>query len=567
MNKDFRKWVLKNAYEHDGKAELGAVVSKIIGEHTELRKNINNIIPKIKEIIHSVNKMSSEKQLEELENNHPELLEEDKEEEVRKLPELSDAENGVVMRLAPNPNGPIHLGHTRMIILNDEYVKKYGGTLILKYDDTDPKNENKKPTKLGYESIKKDLDWFGINPDKIVYASDNIPRYYDVFEELLEQNNAYVCDCDWEKWKEMKARGEPCSCRNLSAEDNIKRWNKMLNGDYSEGEAVARVKTDINHKDPAERDWAAFRIIENPEHVRVGNKYCVWPLMDFGNGVDDYDNNTTHILRGMDLAISERRQKWLYNYMGWEYPSTITYGHLMIEGAGTFSKSKIKEGIRNDKYSGWDDPRLGTIISLRRRGFQPDAIREFIKSMSLGGKDVRISFSKLESFNKKLIDPDSDRYFFVNNPKDLIVEEVKSPVELRVSLSPYNKKKYKNYFLKKKKQKFFISNNDFTKICEGDIFRLKDLFNVRVENKNKEKMKGVYSDEQSISKGNPKIQWVKKDMSIIVNVLMPDATRIKGYGEEYLKNLKFGEIVQFERFGFVKLEEKGSKYSFIYTQS
>jgi len=200
-----RKYALKNALEHKGKASANSVIAKVIREYPELRDVIKDLMKTASVVVNEVNKLTEDQIMAELQESAPELLEKKVKEE-KGLPELPNVKGKVVMRLAPNPNAPMHLGNTRMVILNDEYVKKYGGTLILKYDDTDPKNWKKRPTKLGYDSIQEDLNWLGVKVGNITYASKRIDRYYEVFEKLLSLGKAYICDCEWEKWKELKAK-------------------------------------------------------------------------------------------------------------------------------------------------------------------------------------------------------------------------------------------------------------------------------------------------------------------------------------------------------------------------
>jgi glutamyl-tRNA synthetase len=561
-----RKHVLKNAIDHQGKANLKSVIAKVFGERPELKKFSKEVIKSTQIILREVNSLSVNEQKIELIELAPKMLVKTKKKQKKKLPELPNTKSGgVVMRLAPNPNGPMHLGTAKMVILNDEYVKKYKGKLILKYDDTDPKN--KKPEKKAYELIKKDLKWLDVRYSKVTYASKNIEKYYKIFEKLLKMNKAYICTCKSSDWREKKAKGVACKCRSLSVSENQKRWKDMLNHTYKEGDAVARIKTNMKYKDPAQRDWAAFRIINKPDHPVVGNKYHVWPLMDMGNAVDDHFNKITHILRGMDLAISERRQKWIYKYLGWKYPEAITFGHIKVMGAGTLSKSEIKKGVKQKKYSGWDDPQLGTLAALRRRGIQAKAIRKFILKSGLSGKDSQLDFKKLEAINKSIIDDVANRYFFVKDPIKVFVEEVKTPYTAKIYLHPdHHKKGVKEYTFDKKPLFVFIPKKDIEDLEIDDIIRLKDLFNIEIKDIKKDKIYSEYCSDQRIESAPKKIQWCP-EKKIETKILMPDGSISKGFSEPKISNIKLKEIIQFERFGFCRLDKKQKEYLFIFCQS
>ena len=390
-----KKHALKNAYEHEGEASAGAVINRVLGEKPELKKDMKKLGQEIKKQVEEVNKLSYGRIKQELEQKYPELLEK-KDEERRDLPELPGDTSKVVMRMAPNPNGPLHLGHARQAILNWFYVKKYKGKYILRFDDTDPKN--KTPLKEAYDWIIEDLKWLGITPDEILYASDRLDIYYKYAEELLEKGEAYVCTCKPEEFKKLKDKGQACPCRNLPKEEQLKRWKKMFN-EYKEGEAVYRVKTNLKDPNPALRDWPAFRIIENSKHPR-NKKARVWPLLNFNSSIDDHLTGVTHIIRGRDLDFTEHQQKYLYKHFNWKYPETIVTGKLNLEGT-TLSSSEIKKGIESGKYRGWEDEKIGTLKALRKRGIKPEAIKQLIWDLGVRKNNATITLSNLKAAAKK----------------------------------------------------------------------------------------------------------------------------------------------------------------------
>lgn len=381
------KWTLKNAVDHDGKAVAGFVINKVIGESPDLKKDMKKLGVEIGAVVKEVNKKKLDEQKKELLVIWPDALE--KKIEVRKLPELPGDTSHVVLRFAPNPSGPLHIGHARQALLNWFYKEKYSGEYILRFDDTDPKV--KPPMKEAYDWIIKDLSWLGIEPDKTIYASDRFETYYDYAKKLIEMEKAYVCDCEAEHWRELKADGKVCACRELSAKENLARWKKMFS-DYREGEAALRIKTDMKHPNPAIRDWVAFKIVDSPKHPRV--KATVWPLLNFASCVDDHLFKVSHIIRGVDLAFTELQQKYVYKYFGWEYPEVVVNGKIQLEGA-PISKSEVIKGMAEGKYSGFDDPKLGTIMALKKRGIRPEAIRKLVWDLGVRKNNVTITWDNV----------------------------------------------------------------------------------------------------------------------------------------------------------------------------
>ena len=211
----------------------------------------------------------------------------------------------------------------------------------------------------------------------------------------------------------------------------------MLNGGYTEGQAVVRVKTELEHPNPAVRDWPALRIIDTKKypHPRVGSKYIVWPLYNLAAGLDDHLMGMTHIIRGKEHYTNMVRQKYMYKHLGWEYPEAIHYGRLKITGA-FLSKSKIVAGIKEGTYAGFDDPRLGTFAALRKRGITPEAIKKMIIDVGIKSNDVTFSWENLYSYNRKILDASSNRYFFVSEPIELKVTQVPKTFHAKLPLHP-----------------------------------------------------------------------------------------------------------------------------------
>lgn len=586
MQDIIKKYALQNAILHNGKADEKAVISKVLAELPELRQRAKEIIPLVKQIVSEINFLTEEQQKNELEKIAPELLIKEKKEKKFVLPELKNAEKGVVMRLAPYPSGPLHIGNARMVILNDEYVKKYNGKLFLVYDDTIG-SEEKIPVIDAYNLIKDDLNWLGVKVHEIFYKSNRMEIFYEWAEKIIEKEQAYVCECNAEKLRENRERGEECIHRNASKETTLEKWKKILNGGYKEGQAVLRLKTNMQHKNPAFRDRVLFRIVER-EHPLVKDKYRVYPLLEFSWAVDDYLLGITHILRGKDLVIEDEMELYIWNLLKLEKREILHYGMLKLAEA-KLSKSKSLKEVQSGEFSGWDDPRTWSLQSLRKRGISPIAIRNFILSFGMSLADIEVPAENLYAENKKIIDGIAKRFFFVANPIKIIIENLPEIKEVEIPNHPKNdlgKRKIKTA------KEVFISKEDYEKF-KGKEIRLKDFCNVILENdleisnekiaektgvhglkfeKNKElnelknsnpKQKNeIQSKEVEVKKAIftsllnkeiPKIQWTCEKFE--VNVVMPNGEVIKGFGEENLRNVREDCVVQFERFGFVRIDK------------
>ena len=535
------KYALQNAILHEGKANYKAVMGKIMAENPSLRSRAKELIGEVKKIVENVNSLSLEEQREELEEIAPELLEKKKKEEKKELEDLPDVHGEVRMRLAPSPSGPMHLGQSRMAILNDEYVKRYGGTLFLRIEDTNPHNILPE----AYDMIPEDLEWLGVKVHEIVIQSDRFELYYDYAKKLLEMGKAYITTVPAEEWRRLKSEGKPTKDRDLPPEEHLERWDKMLSGDYDEGEAVYAVKTDLQHPNPAIRDWAAFRIIKDVEHPRLGDRYIVYPLMNFSVAVDDHELQLTHVLRGKDHLNNTYRQMYLYDYFGWKKPVYIHYGWVTMRDT-ILKTSLIKEGIKKGKYIGWDDPRLGTLRALAKRGIEPEAIRKYWIQVGLKEVDIEFSWDTLYAYNRELVESKAKRYFFVWNPKEVEIKGVEE-IEGKAPLHPNIDMGFREYKLFSP-IKIFVTMEDWEKIENGEIFRLKDLCNVV---KREGYLEYAGNDLNIVKSGAKIVHWVPRD-SLPCKVYMPDGKILEGYAEKYVEN-SINEIVQFERFGFTKI--------------
>jgi len=568
-----RKFALLNAVKHEGKAQTGPVVGKVLAEKPELKAKAKEITVLINKVVAEINALTLEEQKRIIEEKWPEMLTREKVEEAKRLPPLPNADKYavVVTRFSPNPDCALHLGSARAIILSHEYARMYLGKFILRFEDTDPKL--KRPVLEFYNRIREDLVWLECKPDEEYIQSDRIPIYYEYAEKLIRDGNAYVCTCQPQAFREKVLAQKPCPCRNLPPEEHLERWSRMLEGIYKEGEAVVRVKTDLNHPNPAVRDWPALRVIdiEKCPHPRVGDKYRVWPLYNFACGLDDHLMGVTHIIRGKEHLTNMVRQEYMYRHLGWQYPEAIHYGRLKIKGA-YLSKSKIVQGIREGLYKSWDDPRLATFAALRRRGITPAAIKKLIIDVGPKTSDVILSWENLYAYNRKILDPKVNRYFFVQNPIQLSVKNIPKTFSARLRLHPeYSEKGFREYSIKPmgadNAALFWISKRDAEALTVGSLIRLMELFNIKIE-----KVEAYSAEASFVSEAYeearkveaPLIHWVPVGADTPCQVIMPDATVVEGIAESACKELKPSDIVQFERFGFVRIDKVNVKLTAYY---
>ena len=569
-----RKAALLNAVGHEGKAQASALVGKILGEKAELRSRVKVLSAVINQVVNEVNSLSLSDQKTIVENNWPETQKK-KEVEEKQLPPLPNAEKykQIVTRFSPNPDCVLHLGSARAILLSHEYARLYNGKFILRFEDTDPKV--KKPALKFYDSVRADLKWLGCKIDEEYIQSDRLPIYYEYTEKLIGDGNAYVCTCIPDEFRAKVAAKESCPCRTLSASKHLDRWHHMLTGSYHEGQAVVRVKTDMQHPNPAVRDWPALRIIDTKKypHPRVGSKYVVWPLYNLAAGLDDHLMGVTHIIRGKEHYTNMVRQKYMYQYLGWEYPEAIHYGRLKITGA-SLSKSKIVAGIKEGDYADFDDPRLGTFAAMQKRGITPEAIKKMIIDVGIKPNDVTLSWENLYAYNRKILDSTSNRYFFVAQPIELTVFDVPKDFLAKLPLHPENPEKgFREYAIKpegnEKAVYLWISGKDAQATEINQVIRLIELFNIRIQAKTDKFVTAVYESAsyEEVRKIKVQlIQWVLKGNEHPTQVINQDASVTEGFAETDCKKLKPDEIIQFERFGFVHVTEVRPKLVVYYSQ-
>ncbi|MBI2530286.1 MAG: glutamate--tRNA ligase [Candidatus Diapherotrites archaeon] len=548
------KYAIKNAFLHSGKADVGAVVGKVIALQKEAEVDLKKIVPKIQGIVKGINSMpfaEIEEEYKKFEEAGYELKPKEKKIGLPDLEWMQSGKESVVARFAPNPNGPMHFGHARACYMSYAFAEKYAGKFILRFDDTDPKI--KKPVAEAYKAFERDVEWLnGSAPNEIIYASDRLDLYYDYMRRLIEKDGAYICNCASEKWRGLIRKGKGCKCRAENKKEQMKKFKKMLAHESREGEAVIRIKTDLAHKDPSTRDWWIAKIVDKPEHPRVSGKY-LWPSYNFASAIDDHELGITLIIRGQQHAQNETKQKFLYEYFKWKYPHAITYGLLKLSET-VLSKSKIKAKIEEGEFSGFDDPRVGTLENLRRRGITAEAIREILIDIGVKPNDITVSEDALYDANRNVIDANADRIIFISEPV-LIDVQFAQGIDAKLPRHPdASERGEKVYHLNEGMQRFIIEKGDAEKLKTGETIRLKHAYNVRIVKKDSMQ---IFAEFVSASKIDaPLIPWLLEEESIGIEVLMPDAKIVYGSAEAELLKYDVGSILQLERLGYARLDAR-----------
>jgi len=398
MKKKILQLSLENAIEFNGKADHKSVINKIVPTLKDKSK-ISSISKLVRETISKVNDLSIPDQIKKLKKINPSFFN-PKEKIKKEIIDLPNVRKIFRVRSAPSASGPLHIGHALVLSINKIYRDKYNGKHILRIEDTNPDGNFKK----FYKMIERDFAWLVDKPDELYIQSDRINIYYKYAEKLLNKGHLYICEEDPKIIRNKIRKGvSPIGTKN-TIKENLSKWKNMLSGKYKTGEAVVRVKTDLRLKNPALRDWIAFRINTNV-HPRVGKKYRVWPMMNFSVAVDDHELKLTHVIRGKDHEDQTRRQQNIFKFMNWKIPEYIHLGRINFKGMN-ISSSEIKRGVDSGKFSSYEDSKIETLSSLRKRGFKPEAIIRYFYEIGPTKRDKTVEKEKfyktLNVFNRKI---------------------------------------------------------------------------------------------------------------------------------------------------------------------
>lgn len=560
-----KKIVLRNAIEYGGGAKYDVVISKVVGLRPDLRPMIKELIPLIKKIVDDVNSLDFPDQ----EKMASKLLvfqgvdKAAKRKEEPSLPPLQGARVGeVVTRFPPEPNGYPHIGHAKAAIIDQEYARMYEGKLILRFDDTNPLNEQLE----FYDAIKEGLEWLGIIPDLIKNTSDDIKILHSYGRRLVTKEDAYVCTCKSDEIHSMRAKGVDCPCRTLDSNDHLERLEKFFDGSFEQNEAIIRFRGNMSDLNTAMRDPTLFRIID-ADHPKLGRSIRVFPTYDFAAPVEDSLDGVTHAMRTKEYELRNELYFSVLRSLCLRQPTLLEFSRLEFEGMPV-SKRKLKPLVEGGLVSGWDDPRLPTLAALKKRGVLPEAIHKFILSLGISLADTKPPFESLEAYNRKLLDKISLRLFFVKHPVEV---RIGNPILGKIELKnhPTAQLGTRNVQIS---DRVYIDRADADRLASGQEIRLMEMYNIQLEEKIQENgidHLRVINTGQEIKTNIPKVQWVSNDDMVPFTVIVPDKLFINGefskdslhtyngIAESYVSKLQPGSHIQLVRFGFCRLQTNG----------
>ena len=329
--------------------------------------------------------------------------------------------NRVHTRFPPEPNGYLHIGHAKSIVLNSGLAKEYGGLFNLRFDDTNPAKEDVEYV----ESIKEDVAWLGANwEDRLFFASDYFEQMYEYAVQLIKKGKAYVCDLTADQIRETRGTptepGKPSPWRDRSVEENLDLFQRMRDGEFPDGSKTLRAKIDMASPNFNMRDPVMYRIVRAPHH-RQGTKWNIYPMYDWAHGLEDSIEGITHSICTLEFEHHRPLYEWFLNELGVYRPQQIEFARLNLTYA-VMSKRKLIELVKGGYVAGWDDPRMPTICGLRRRGYTPEAIRLFCQTIGVAKFNSTIEATVLENSLREVLNKSALRRMAVLNPIKLIID-------------------------------------------------------------------------------------------------------------------------------------------------
>ena len=499
----------------------------------------------------------------------------------------------VYTRFPPEPNGYLHIGHAKSICLNFSTAAKYGGKCNLRYDDTNPVKEDVEYV----DSIEEDVRWLGWQWDKRLWASDYFDQMYEAAVELIKKGKAYVCNLNAEEMKEYRGTltcaGKESPCRQQSVEENLKLFEEMKAGKYADGERVLRAKIDMCSPNINMRDPIIYRIAHT-EHHNTGNKWCIYPMYDFAHPIEDAIEGITHSICTLEFEDHRPLYDWVLKEVGWweTPPQQIEFARLNITNT-VMSKRHLKALVDDGVVDGWDDPRMPTIAGLRRRGYTPEAIRDFCERIGVAKSNSTVEVSLLEHCVREDLKAKVPSRNVIENPIKVVItnypeertemvvlENNKEVPEMGTRKIPFSRELYvdgadfmevpvKKYFRLfpgnevRFKGAYFITCNDVVKNDDGSIKELLCTYDPETRSGSGfegRKVKGTIHFVDAKTAVKVKIRNYNYLMIEDENgeyVLYPNSVEETwGYAEPSLAEAAPGERFQFFRHGYYIADSK-----------
>lgn len=324
-------------------------------------------------------------------------------------------------RFPPEPNGYLHIGHSKAILINYLTAQKYGGKLNLRFDDTNPTKEEQEYI----DAIIRDMHWLGVDwEDRLFYASDYFGQLYEWAVELIKNGLAYVDDLTADEIREYRGTltepGKESPYRDRSVEENLDLFERMKNGEFPDGSRVLRAKIDMASPNLNMRDPVMYRIL-HADHPRTGDAWCIYPMYDWAHGQSDSIERITHSLCSLEFEDHRPLYDWFIDQLDIFHPQQIEFARLNLSYT-VMSKRKLLQLVNEKRVSGWDDPRMPTLSGLRRRGFTPEAIRAFIEAVGVSKANSVVEMELLEHYIRQDLNQRANRVMGVLDPLKVVIE-------------------------------------------------------------------------------------------------------------------------------------------------
>jgi glutaminyl-tRNA synthetase len=528
--------------------------------------------------------------------------------------DLSEKKNNgkVHTRFPPEPNGYLHIGHAKSICLNFGLASVYGGKCNVRFDDTNPAKEESEYV----ESIKKDINWLGFDwEDREFYASDYFERFYEFAIMLIKKGKAYVCDLSSDEIREYRGTlttpGKESPYRKRSIEENLKLLEEMRDGKYPDGSKVLRAKIDMSSPNLNMRDPVMYRILHRSHH-RTGNKWCIYPTYDWAHGQSDSIEGITHSICTLEFEDHRPLYNWFLEQLEIHHPRQIEFARLNLTYT-IMSKRMLLDLVKNKYVSGWDDPRMPTLSGMKRRGYPPEAIRNFCSAIGVAKSDSTVDFAFLEHFIREDLNKKAPRVMGVLNPLKLIIDNypddkneelnaINNPEDPAAGtrVVPFSKILYieKEDFMEDPPKKFyrlapgrevrlryayFIKCNDAIKDKDGKITELHCTYDPSTRG----------GDAPDGRKVKATLHWVSKKHSIAAEARLYDKLFTQenpldieegedfktNFNPDSLKTIKdcrlepslasseAGDIYQFERLGYFSVDPDSTKENLLFNRT
>ena len=388
----------------------------------------------------------------------------------------------VQTRFPPEPNGYLHIGHAKSILLNYGLAEEYNGKFNLRFDDTNPAKEDEEFV----ESIKNDVRWLGVDwEDRCFFSSDYFDQMYEAAVKLIKKGKAYVCDLTADEIREYRGTltepGKDSPYRDRSVEENLELFEKMKNGEFADGEKVLRAKIDMSSPNINMRDPIIYRVA-HLEHHNTGDKWCIYPMYDFAHPIEDAIEGISHSICTLEFEDHRPLYDWVVNELEYDQPPRqIEFAKLYLTNVVT-GKRYIKQLVEEGIVDGWDDPRLVSIAALRRRGYTPEAIKMFVELCGVSKSNSSVDYAMLEYCIREDLNLKKPRYMAVLDPVKVIIDNYPEDEEEWLD-APNN---VKNEELGSRKIPFckelYIERNDFMEDPPKKYFRLFPGNEVRLMN-------------------------------------------------------------------------------------